>query len=472
MVTVGLHSRVGIAKISLRLFTLNARRTYLPLYLGVSVLSAIEELRRLLRDKNGWKNYFKSINELLGHVTGFNNLLKDLKAKVSGATLEDILASQDDFLVKAILGGFNIDKKSYEPRSLGLFYKYYLGIGIKSKEDFERFASRIKEGDTPINAGRDIPIDISENTIIPVLLNLLEGQLKYIIDIVGLEPKEEIYEPKDPLITLKALTNILNKSKALLPLYNKYSFIIQSFNSTPLFFLEQAYNLNFELQGENIINVKNHNVKDLFNNYRIEFEIIIVPNIENREERLRKAIIGHAEESAGRKIINIIGIIYILIKIIHYIQSNYNTLLFFKGVEDEFLEYLKNYKYIVENEIRTLQSKNILGESHHETFIYQKIIEKIINIYNTELIGKSIKEYYRNPLSYPGLYGKIFDIRGGEIGIRHYYVSSRGNINFIENYIQFTEFLRYFAPLGFLGLGAIIKSYYGDKEIIIHYLFN
>ena len=201
-------------------------------------MSTINELRTLLRDRRGWEAYFRSINDLLGHVAGFNNLVRDIKREVSGSTLGDLLARPDDLPKKMVLGGFNTDRKSYEPRSLGLFYRMFLGVYV-AKEGLETFVTRLKEGDTPIDAGRDIPVKIEESPITRLLQDL-EGQLRHALNTLELEPEEKAYEPRDPLVALKALAKVLNKSRTILPLYNKHSFILQSLNSTPTFYLERT----------------------------------------------------------------------------------------------------------------------------------------------------------------------------------------------------------------------------------------
>lgn len=397
----------------------------------------VDELSRLLRDEDGWKEYFKTLGDLLGHVSGFNNLVSRIKSQLSGSTLGDLMIEKEDTHRKMILGGFDVEKKGYRERALGLFYWIYLGIGVEP-EGLEKFSSRIMEGDPPETAGKDIQVKIKGSQLrILQLFNALESQLREAVSMVGVEPQEKSYNARDPTAPLKALANLLNKARAILPLYNKHSFILQSFNSTPTFYLENVYKISLKPAGGDSIEVRDSDVKKLFHDYGIRLKIALAPDIKSETERLRRAVVTHAEESLGEKIVNIISIIYALFNIIYDIQSKGAHYTFFKGVDDEFLKYLDNYKHIIFYEYKLFEEKI---HSRRFGFIYDIFIEKL-GIKMSRSPGEHL--YLREAIK----------VKGGQLLFKY-------------SSTQMSEFLEDFAPLGFLGLGVLIGSK-SNKEIII-----
>lgn len=403
----------------------------------------VDELRRLLRDEDGWKEYFKSLGDLLGHVSGFNNLVSRIKSQLSGSTLGDLMREKEDTHRRMILGGFDVEKKGYRERALGLFYWIYLGIGVEP-EGLEKFSSRIMEGDPPESAGKDIQVKIKGSQVpslqqlqllIQQLFNALESQLRDAVSMVGVEPQEKSYNARDPMAPLKALANLLNKARAILPLYNKHSFILQSFNSTPTFYLENVYKISLKPAGGDSIEVRDSDVKKLFHDYGIRLKIALAPDIKSETERLRRAVVTHAEESLGAKIVNIISIIYALFNIIYDIQSTGAHYAFFKGVDDEFSKYLDNYKHIIFYEYKLFDEKI---HSRRFGFIYDIFIEKL-GIKMSRSYGKYLRETIK--------------VKGGQLLFEY-------------SSTQMSKFLEDFAPLGFLGLGVLIGSK-SNKEIII-----
>ena len=148
---------------------------------------------------------------------------------------------------KVLLGGFNAEKAKYGKRALGPFYREALRIGIDSDE-LRKFATRLREGDKPVDAGKDIEIKIYDEKIVEIIKEINKTLYRVLCEESRAEVKVEpvSYDAKDPLVALRALRDILNASRKLLPLYNPMSFILQSFMSTPAFYLQHMYSISFE----------------------------------------------------------------------------------------------------------------------------------------------------------------------------------------------------------------------------------
>ena len=177
--------------------------------------------------------------------------------------------------------------------------------------------------------------------------------------------------------------------------------------------------------------VGDSNLRNMLDNYNIRLRIRLAPDIENEEERLRKAVIGHENGSLGHRIMNIIGITYALFTGLNRIQSDENSM-FLIGVTDEYQKYANTYNSYVANYLENLI--NIATTCSRDK-----------GIMHFEILDGRIKYslYYYGNRGYLYCY---FTVKGGELVL--------GDNRYSKS-IQFAEFLEPFSPLGFLGLASL-----------------
>ncbi len=271
------------------------------------------ELRSILLNHDKWDEYWRLLAKLYWRTLGFLQLYQELTAMLSGRTLEDIIRDEEkEYLLKTILGGFNAEKAKYSDRALGLFYRKAPGIDIDSDE-LRKFATRLREGDKPADAGKDIKIGINSNKIVDTIreINKTLYQILYEKSRAEAEVEPINYDAKDPLAALRALKDILDTSKKLLPLYNPVTFILQSFMSTPTFYLQHIYGISFEQRNDQV-EPKEEELKETFKTYGIRLQVLLAPDILNKEEKLKRAIIGHVPQSSGWLLHKLICLAYSL----------------------------------------------------------------------------------------------------------------------------------------------------------------
>lgn len=246
------------------------------------------QLREFLYSDAEWSNYWGLLAQLYSRLRAFQNLYQDLVAEVSGKTLGSIVGDRKkEHLQRILLGGYDAKNIKYSKRALGQFYRDILGIGV-SDEQLVKFATRLREGDTPADAGQEIPIAVSETGVLKTL-NEMTGVLQEILYVKSsVEVVEEVisYDVRDPHSALKAkaLAEILTHLRRLLPLYNPVTFIIQSFASTPVFYLQHVYGTKFRLVGDDYVEPEDEKLKRIFEERGIQLQVLLSPDIANQEE--------------------------------------------------------------------------------------------------------------------------------------------------------------------------------------------
>ena len=127
------------------------------------------QLREFLYSEAEWNNYWGLLAQLYSRLRAFQNLYQGLVAEVSGKTLGSIVGDKEkEHLQRILLGGYDAKNMKYSRRALGRFYRDILGIGVND-EQLVKFATRLREGDIPADAGQEIPIAVGETEVLKTL---------------------------------------------------------------------------------------------------------------------------------------------------------------------------------------------------------------------------------------------------------------------------------------------------------------
>jgi hypothetical protein len=301
-------------------------------------------------DESWWQDFFtKDLAEFYASLNGLRRAREALLDKLSG-DLAQVLADPQrrDLALRVLFGGLDeaclekIRRSDYSCRygcdidcikagTAAHFYKYMLGIGLG------------KWGVTELGDYYDE--DLEERTR---LLNLLNKEKKEKIGIsingydTGMIMKylselndivNKIYKNQVPQVQadygldlVKAFEDFLNKSIKLLPLYNPFTFFIQSLRSTPRPYLNIMY-------GEDLFS---DSVRNLMSKYGVELTKILDPGLNVQPEDDELAVIGHKEGSIGKLIDELVRKIYDMTSMLYssgylasdeyekYIMAKYN----------------------------------------------------------------------------------------------------------------------------------------------------
>ena len=307
-------------------------------------------------DEKWWKNFFD--NDLNVFYSSLKGLVaaRDMLLKFLSGDLAQILAdsSKRDAALKVLLGGIKkdcIDKglitnDCIPSDSAAAFYKRVLGIGLAKNLDEElkqegpltrlvqilRYKSLDNIGSSDL--GLIIRAYESNSVFTDVILDMkttLDNIYSSLGQFIG-SPQPINYDYFD---LINAFMDFLNKGVRLLPLYNPFTFFIQSLHA-PKPYIELMY----------CKDLFNDQVKELMTKYRVELTKAVDPNLNIPELDEELAVIKHKEFTLGDMLINLIRDIYWLT----YRLSNLGY-----PVKDELKAYVSEYKYLLDKIISSSQ---------------------------------------------------------------------------------------------------------------------
>jgi len=299
------------------------------------------------RNEDWWREFFiKDFAEFYSSLKGLLNAKSALLSELSG-DLAQVLADQSkrDLALRILLGGVKdecveqgkIERGCIPPGSAAHFYRYVLGVGLgkdiySDLSETTRLVQIIgrkgleKIGDERlgmlVSSYSSEPPPLGTISEINKLAGGIYNRLRRVIP--ELESANPVnYDYRD---LVKAFEDFLNKGIKLLPLYNPFTFFIQSLRSTPKPYLKIMY--CDELFSDPI--------RNLMSKYGIGLVKILDPNlgISSLDDEL--AVIGHEDGSVGDLLTRLIWGIYELTYELN--QLGYR-------VNDELKEYVNVSKY-------------------------------------------------------------------------------------------------------------------------------
>jgi len=350
-------------------------------------------------EDEAWKKYFGTdLAEFYSNIEGFLALRDELIKHIADKTVDELIA-ESNIYKEMLLGGVTTENEGlYHENSLARFYKECIGISIA---ELQRIISRLREGLTLESATEGIGCKIEDTPIIEIIRKI-SAKLKYIYRYLRLPVEKKEYKNNDSLSALRALKDVLNAGKKLLPLYNPLSFFINSIYSIPRFYAKEAYPKLFDEETKNVLS-----------RYGIYLETLIEPDFPDEKIRHEREIIGLVKNSVGYILREIIFDIYRIFQL-DIIKKFFN-------IEDEFSKFIK----INAGKLR----ENI-------------VIDNFLSIID-RLQEEQDSDYYQD-IRLPKGYKCISPIG--------YLILSGGNIG---GDISYTEFIAFLAPLMFLGFASI-----------------
>jgi hypothetical protein len=391
-------------------------------------------------DESWWQEFFtKDLAEFYASLNGLLNAREALLKELSG-DLAQVLADPQrrDLALRVLFGGLDenclekIRQGGYSTRFIGLdygdieyidcikagtaahFYRYVLGITLGEhgyKNDLEEWKGLLNQLKVMSfeEIGKEKLLGISINGY-----NEYPSMMKYLFEMKGIV--DEIYKRINQVLQVqhvqadygldlvKAFEDFLNKSIKLLPLYNPFTFFIQSLRSTPRPYLSIMY-------GEELFSDP---VRNLMRKYGVELTKILDPGLYVQSKNDELAIIGHKDGSVGKLIDELVQKIY-------DVTSKLNSYGYHVSDEDEYKKYVKA-KYNEEISAGYTLEK-LMTEAD---FDYKKYCQGRYIVVERGVVKTYEREFVRDE----------FKIRD-------------------ETTIEYERFLELFSPLLFLGIAWI-----------------
>jgi hypothetical protein len=380
-------------------------------------------------DESWWQEFFtKDLAEFYASLNGLLRAREALLKELSG-DLAQVLADPQrrDLALRVLFGG--LDENCLEKIKQGgyvdcikagtaaHFYKYVLGIGLGKNIDDD-----LKESGGLLNLLKTVSFEEIGKEKLGVSITEFEHivmisftvtnylfEMKRIVDEIYFRIKQVIQvqqaQADYDLDLVKAFEDFLNKSIKLLPLYNPFTFFIQSLRSTPRPYLNIMY-------CEELFSDP---VRNLMSKYGVELTKILDPGLNVRSKNEELAVIGHKDGSIGKLIVELVQEIY---------NMTYKLNSLGYPVSNEFRKYVEA-KYNEETSAGYTLEKLISTIPGYKVYCESKRIA----------VEKGVVTAYE--IGYP--YGKIASI-------------------------AYDKFLELFSPLLFLGIAWIEKVWVEKNE--------
>jgi hypothetical protein len=371
------------------------------------------------REESWWQEFFtKDLVEFYASLQGLRNARDALLKELSGDVAQVLADPQRrDLALRVLFGGLDeacleeirISRYPYpdciKARTAAHFYRDVLGIRLREQldEDWKergRLLNLLK-----IKGFEEIGKEKLEDSI-----NIFDTSImKYLSemnDIVNKIYKNQVQQVQADygLDLVKAFEDFLSKSIKLLPLYNPFTFFIQSLRSTPRPYLSIMY-------GEELFSDP---VRNLMRKYGVELTKILDPGLYVQSKNDELAIIGHKDGSVGKLIDELVQKIY-------DVTSKLNSYGYHVSDEDEYKKYVKA-KYNEEISAGYTLEK-LMTEAD---FDYKKYCQGRYIVVERGVVKTYEREFVRDE----------FKIRD-------------------ETTIEYERFLELFSPLLFLGIAWI-----------------
>jgi len=339
-------------------------------------------------DESWWQEFFtKDLAEFYASLQGLLNARDALINELSGDVAQVLADPQRrDLALRVLFGGLDeacleeiriwrypYSSDCIKARTAAHFYRGVLGIRLREQLDEDWKERKRLLNLLKIKGFEEIGKEKLEDSI-----NIFDTSImKYLSemnDIVNKIYKNQV-QADYGLDLVKAFEDFLSKSIKLLPLYNPFTFFIQSLRSTPRPYLSIMY--CEELFSDS--------VRNLMRKYGVELTKILDPGLTKSDEL---AVIGHVDGSVGKLIVKLVQKIYDMTSELNrygyvdneywkYVEAKYNERTSAGSILKSMIQANSEYKkYCGEMSITEVE-KGVV-ELYHEGIIritYDKFLE-------------------------------------------------------------------------------------------------
>jgi len=291
-------------------------------------------------DKSTWDRYFREeLGAFYSALAGFLKARQEVLGRLSGDLAQVLRGGDRDLALQILLGGVKqecvdrgvIGMDCFPEGSAARFFREKLGFEV-SLDALNKLVNALRAGKMPQELGK---ITERETEVIKTLKEV-ERLLDEVYRRIPVKVVPKRYEVKDARDLVVAYEEVLNAGLRLLPLYNPFTFFLNSLRLTPKPYLRLMY-------GEKLFDGA---VAALMEKYGVKIGLRIAPGL-GKELDEELGLYGHEKDTVGDLVARVIGKLY--------------------GIygDDEFKTYLN--KYAVYD---VLQSVGIYAKDIHYINVY------------------------------------------------------------------------------------------------------
>jgi hypothetical protein len=254
-------------------------------------------------DESTWVRYFREeLGAFHSALAGFLEARQEVLGRLSGDLAQVLRGGDRDLALQILLGGVKqvcvdrgvIEQSCFPEGSAARFFREKLGFEV-SLDALNKLINALKAGKMPQELGK---ITEQETDVIKTL-----SEVKRLLDEVYRRVSVEVvpkrYEVRDAGDLVVAYEEVLNAGLRLLPLYNPFTFFLNSLRLTPKPYLKLMY-------GERLFD---GGVVALMEKYGVKIGLRIAPGL-GKELDEELGLYGHEKDTVGDLVARVIGKLY------------------------------------------------------------------------------------------------------------------------------------------------------------------
>jgi hypothetical protein len=254
-------------------------------------------------DVSTWVRYFREeLGAFYAALAGFLEAWLEVLGRLSGDLVQVLRGGDRDLALQILLGGVRqecvdrgvIEQGCFPEGSAARFFREKLGFEV-SLDALNKLVNALKAGKMPQELGK---ITERETYIVSTL-----REVKRLLDEayrrVPVEVVPKRYEVRDARDLVVAYEEVLNAGLRLLPLYNPFTFFLNSLRLTPKPYLRVMY-------GERLYD---GGIMALMEKYGVKIGLRVAPGL-GKELDEELGLYGHEKDTVGDLVIRVINKLY------------------------------------------------------------------------------------------------------------------------------------------------------------------
>jgi hypothetical protein len=254
-------------------------------------------------DESTWVRYFRDeLGAFYSALAGFLEARREVLGRLSGDLAQVLRGGDRDLALQILLGGVKqecvdrgvIEQGCFPEGSAARFFREKLGFEV-SLDALNKLVNALKAGKMPQELGK---ITERETDVIKTLSEV-KGLLHEVYRRIPGEVVPKRYEVRDARDLVGAYEEVLNAGLRLLPLYNPFTFFLNSLRLTPKPYLRLTY-------GERLFDSA---VAALMEKHGVKIGLRIAPGL-GKELDEELGLYGHEKDTVGDLVTHVIDKLY------------------------------------------------------------------------------------------------------------------------------------------------------------------
>jgi len=254
-------------------------------------------------DKSTWDRYFREeLVAFYAALAGFLKARQEVLGRLSGDLAQVLRGGDRELALQILLGGVRqecvdrgvIEQSCFSEGSAARFFREKLGFEV-SLDALNKLVNALKAGKMPQELGK---ITERETEVIKTLSEV-KRLLHEVYKRIPVEVVPKRYEVRDARDLVVAYEEVLNAGLRLLPLYNPFTFFLNSLRLTPKPYLRLMY-------GERLFDSA---VVALMEKYGVKIGLRIAPGL-GKELDEELGLYGHEKDTIGDLVTHVIDKLY------------------------------------------------------------------------------------------------------------------------------------------------------------------